>query len=587
MNPRIAIVDKNRCHPTRCNHECIKHDPINKSGGEGFHIGEDGKAAIAEEVTIEAHSISAKKCPFGAIKIVKLPEELTSSPLHRYGENGFRVFNMPTPLPKKVVGLLGRNGIGKTTVLQILSNQLHPNLGRVGEHPDIKEIIDVFKGSETQRYFEHIRDGKMTFAYKPQAIEVIPKHFKGTIRELLREVSGDDQQVSDVITKLGLDVVIDRDISTISGGELQRAAIAATALKKADVYFFDEPTSFLDIYQRLAVSTFIRDLAEQGASVVVIEHDLIILDAVTDIIHIVYGEEGAYGVIAGPKSTKAGINMYLQGFLPQENIRFRPYEISFKKGQEAKAARPDTLVSWPKLTKKLGDFSLACEPGELYKHEVVGILGQNGIGKTTFINMLAGKIAPDTGKIDQDIKISFKPQYLDSKNEELVMVYIEEAIKKYDLQIIKPLNLRPLFEKPLNELSGGQLQRVMIAACLSQDADLFLLDEPSAYLDAEQRLQVSKVIKDFMMVTGKTAIVVDHDLLFLDYFSTRLFVFSGVPGSSGKSTGPHSMQEGMNQFLQQVDLTFRRDDETERPRANKPGSQMDQKQKAEGIWYYV
>lgn len=587
MNKRIAIVDKLKCNPIKCSLECIKHDPLNKSGGEGFHLGPDGKATIAEEVTMEAHSISAKKCPFGAIKIVRLPEMLNQAPIHQYGTNGFRVFNVPTPLEGKVVGLLGRNGIGKSTVLQILSGILKPNLGLLDREATIKEVIDQYKGSETQGYFEKMRDGKLTFAYKPQGIEHIPKQFEGAVRDLLNKVCADEQKIENVADRLGLTSIMDRSVKNVSGGELQRVAIAATALKDASVYFFDEPTSFLDIYQRLEVSAFIRELAAAGKSVVVIEHDLIILDAVADIIHIVYGEENAYGIVSGPKSTKAGINMYLEGMLPQENIRFREYAISFKKGQEKAEPITQVLTTWPALSKKLGSFTLNSEEGSLYRHEVVGILGQNGIGKTTFITMLAGLLKPDTGNVDAMLSVSYKPQYLDANNEELVMVVLKDAIQKYSSLLIRPLHLDTLFEKPMNQLSGGQLQRVTIAACLAKEADIYLLDEPSAYLDAEQRLIVSKVIKEFMLVSGKTSVVVDHDLLFIDYLSNRLFVFDGEPSQHGHVSGPHGMQEGMNMFLKQLDITFRRDEESHRPRANKIGSQLDQMQKEKDIWYYV
>jgi ATP-binding cassette, sub-family E, member 1 len=153
--------------------------------------------------------------------------------------------------------------------------------------------------------------------------------------------------------------------------------------------------------------------------------------------------------------------------------------------------------------------------------------------------------------------------------------------------VAAPLNIEPLMLKQLNQLSGGELQRVAIALCLGQDADLFLLDEPSAYLDVEQRLIVSKIIRDVVEMSGKTAVVVDHDLLFLDYISNRLLVFDGVPAVNGSAKGPFDMAIGMNMFLKDLNMTFRRDPETHRPRANKEGSQKDQEQKSKGNYYYV
>jgi ATP-binding cassette subfamily E protein 1 len=144
-----------------------------------------------------------------------------------------------------------------------------------------------------------------------------------------------------------------------------------------------------------------------------------------------------------------------------------------------------------------------------------------------------------------------------------------------------------LLDRKLSELSGGELQRVAIALCLSKEADLFLLDEPSAYLDVEQRLVVAKVINDFMMKRGASALVVDHDLLFIDYLSNKLIVFDGVPATDGNVNGPFSMEKGMNLFLNDLDITLRRDKDSKRPRINKPNSVMDREQRSKNQLYYT
>ena len=138
----------------------------------------------------------------------------------------------------------------------------------------------------------------------------------------------------------------------------------------------------------------------------------------------------------------------------------------------------------------------------------------------------------------------------------------------------------------MNELSGGELQRVVTAGCLAKDSDLYLLDEPSAYLDVEQRLKVSKVIKDFMELKGKSALIVDHDLLFLGYLSDKLMVFEGTPSENGIVKGPFLMEEGMNIFLKKLNITLRRDKESLMPRINKEGSVLDREQKEDNKYYY-
>ena len=583
MGKRIAVVHEQKCKPYDCGELCMRVCPVNKTGGECIWLNERTKAAIDEILCIGC-GICVKKCPYGAIDIINLPEELDFPPIHRYGRNGFHLYNLPIPMFGKVVGIVGKNGIGKSTALKILSGLLKPNLG-TEETVDYDAIIDYFKGTEAQAYFEKVRDGGIKVAVKPQLVETIPDQFQGTVRELLQNVNTDTSRIKDLATRLDLADVLDRTVDQVSGGELQRIAIAATVLKDANVFFFDEPTSYLDIKQRLKVSKFIRELATEDKAVIIIEHDLIILDAMTDLVHLMYGKEDVYGIVSKPKATKSGINTYLSGYIRDENIRFRNYAITFGRGADRETGATK-LVEWSDIHHHLGEFALHADAGTLHKHEVIGVLGENGIGKTSFVKLLAGVDKPEDGEVDENVRVSYKPQYLKA-SEELVASVLADALQHHKTTLVRPLELSGLLTRKLSELSGGQLQRVAVAVCLAKDADLYLLDEPSAYLDVEQRLIVSKVLSDFMLEKGKTGIVVDHDLLFIDYLSTRLMVFDGKPAQEGHAKGPFAMQEGMNRFLRDIELTFRRDEETNRPRANKPGSQMDQRQKREKKLYYT
>ncbi len=124
-----------------------------------------------------------------------------------------------------------------------------------------------------------------------------------------------------------------------------------------------------------------------------------------------------------------------------------------------------------------------------------------------------------------------------------------------------------------------------IALCLSREADLYILDEPSAHLDVEQRLVTTKVIKRAAEDKGAGIMVIDHDMYTIDMISERLLVFDGVPGKEGTARGPFEMKDGMNLFLSSLGITFRRD-KTGRPRINNPGSYLDREQKAAGEYYY-
>ncbi len=584
---RIAIIHRDKCHPQECgNYLCAKLCPVNREGADCIYHGEPDKKARIDEMLCTGCGICPNRCPFGAIEIINLPTALNKPPMHRYGENLFELYSLPAPLFGKVTGILGKNGIGKSTAMKIMAGTIKPNLGNWQNPPEFKEVIAYFKGTETQKFLEKLGKKEISLSYKPQQIDLIPGQFTGKVKSLLSKIDQNNKLV-EIVGKLDLIKILDNDISTVSGGELQRIAIAAAVLKKANLYLFDEPTSFLDIRQRIHVSKFIKSLSAPEVAIMIIEHDLIIFDYMTDLVNIMYGSEGGFGIVSGLKSSREGVNAFLDGYLKEENVRFRDHSIKYEKTQDVKGPSMTQLISWENVHKKMGNFTFSAQGGSLRKGEIVGVLGENGIGKTSFMKILAGIIKPDGGELGKNIKVAYKPQYLETSAEITVSEFLQAAITRYQHQLIKPLDLEKLFAQKLSELSGGQLQRVAIAHCLSQDAELFLLDEPSAYLDVEQRLLISKIIKNLAWERDITFLVVDHDLMFLDYISNRLIVFFGTPAREGNLQGPLPMSEGMNLFLKNLDITMRRDVASHRPRINDHGSVKDREQKAENKWYYV
>jgi ATP-binding cassette subfamily E protein 1 len=585
--PRIAVLDREGCQPKRCSLECLNYCPGVRTGDETITIdGQTGQPFISEELC-SGCGICVHKCPFKAISIINLPEQLEGRCIHRYGQNGFALYMLPIPHSGKVTGVVGQNGIGKTTAINILAGKIRPNLGQETEQtPD--EISEFFKGSELQAYFARIE--KVKTSHKPQSVDMLPSVVKGSIAELLKRVD-ERGAAGELISELGLSEVQNRKIEHLSGGELQRLAIAATAVREADMYYFDEPSSHLDVYQRLEAAKVIRRLAEAGKAVMVAEHDLALLDYMCDYVHVMYGEPGAYGVVSDPRGVRVGINLFLYGFLREENVRFRKESIRFLVRPPVKAHQGVAAFSYPKLTKRFKGFDMVVEPGSICTGEVVGVVGANATGKTTFVRLLAGEIEPTSGDVDLDLTIAYKPQYPERKFDGTVEAWLLKSLgefgRGFEPEIMEPLGLKALMDRGLSELSGGELQRVAIATCLGQPVDLYLLDEPSAYLDVEQRLSVAKLIRRVIENREAAALVVDHDVLSIDFISDRLLVFTGEPGRSGQTHGPLDMRRGMNMFLKEVGVTFRRDPQTGRPRANKPDSRIDREQKERGEYFYL
>lgn len=583
---RIAIVHQDRCHAKKCGTECIIYCPRVRTGDETVIIGEEGKAVISEELCVGC-GICIKKCPFDAIDIVSLPEEL-EHPTHRYGKNGFALYGLPIPLEGKVTGILGANGIGKSTAVKILSGQLRPNLGNFDTEVAWDEIFKRYAGTELFDYLQTVSKKSLKIASKPQYIDYIPKMFTGTIRELLKKTD-ERNKLTEILPVLKLNAILDHDISTLSGGELQRVAIAACLARDADLYFLDEITPFLDIYQRIAAAKLIRELAAERP-VVVVEHDLAILDMLADTVHVGYGKPAVFGIITRPKGVRVGINQYLEGFLTEENVRFRTTQVVFEKRAHDKGSNREDLFIIPAMTKEYESFHLTVSGGTIKSGEVLGIVGANGMGKSTFAKLLAGVEIPTTGKMETSLRISYKPQYIKADTSDSVEMYLRRCTTKFDTsyyqhEIVESLSLESILQSSVDTLSGGELQRVTIAGCLSRDADVYILDEPSAHLDVEQRVKVTRMIKHHAEGKQVGIMVIDHDIYLIDMISERILVFEGEPGIAGTAAGPFKMRDGMNRFLNELDVTFRRD-QSGRPRINKPGSFLDREQKGSGEFYY-
>lgn len=568
------------------------------------------KMAWLSETLCVGCGICVKKCPFDAIQIINLPGNLASQTTHRYGPNSFKLHRLPRPRPGQVLGLVGTNGIGKSTALKILAGKVKPNLGRYDNPPDWEEILRHFRGSELQNFFMKILEEDIKAIIKPQYVDNIPRVAKGKVGAIMK-MRDERKCRAQMQQDLDLSHVVEREIKDLSGGELQRFAIGTAAIQDADVFMFDEPSSYLDVRQRLKAAKVIRSLCLLGDGrkyVIVVEHDLSVLDYLSDFVCCLYGTPGAYGVVTMPFSVREGINVFLAGHIPTENLRFRKEELTFKVAESVQEDhtteqdRKSNQYQYPAMSKTLTpkikdgspSFKLNIEAGSFTNSQIVVMLGQNGTGKTTFIRMLAGLWPPDESDVSLPrLNVSYKPQKIAPKFKGSVRQLLHAKIRaaytnpQFVADVMKPMTMDPLMDQQVKNLSGGELQRVALVLSLGKPADIYLIDEPSAYLDSEQRIIAAKVIKRYILHAKKCAFVVEHDFIMATYLADRVIVYCGEPGINCTAQSPQGLKSGMNEFLQALDITFRRDPANHRPRINKSMSVMDLEQKRNGTYFYL
>lgn len=598
MSVRIAIVDAERCNPSKCNKECKRACPVNATGRLCVTVepmllpASDKKREIAriDESACVGCGICVSKCPFSAIQIINIPTGVSDSVVHRFLPNGFSLSNLPTPRMGAVLGLVGRNGVGKSTALKILSGHLRPNLG-VAKTTEA-EIFARFRGTLLQDYMRAVVSKEMSVSSKPQFVDTIPR-----ILGAEKRVSAilEERRITispETIAVLEIGHLLEREFGVLSGGELQRVALAMSLSRDAKLHVIDEPSSYLDVRQRIRMAGLIATSSEEKYMIVV-EHDLSTLDYMADKISVLYGAPSAYGVATPDQGAAEGINTFISGYDSVGNVRFRPYPLKFTLHDDDEDVARGVVISYPSLEKRMGDFSLRIEAGDFSSSQITVLLGSNGSGKTTFTRMLAGLLAPDSGSVSSISSVSYKPQKISPSFEGTVRMLLSSKIASsmgdefFKSTVLTPLHIEAIADLQVKSLSGGELQRVALALVLGKKASLYLIDEPSAYLDAEQRLETTKMLRRFAYTRRVAMFVVEHDLMMATALADRVILFDGTPGVSSVASSPQPLLSGMNGFLASLGVTTRRDAESGRIRINKKDSVLDREQRAKGQYFLV
>lgn len=563
---RIAIVDRNLCNPGKCNLECMRVCPSNRLRKECTYLvdkktGEkhvdfkyeytreekNRSVAFIEPTLSGGCSICAKACPFHAIDVVNLPQAKEEELVFSYGRNAFSLYKLAIP-KTGIVAIVGENGCGKSTNLKLIAKKLTPQ---------------KFPTKEIKEYFEKTKEADLV--YKPQEISGFGE--KRTVKELLEKVDADGKlkKLSEVFD---LDRIYKKELQMLSGGELQKVIVAASLMHDKEIYFLDEPFSFLDYVYRIRLINYLLEEFAQK-KVLIVDHDISLLSYLCKQSYLMFGEVGAYGIVSQVYSTDRAINMFMEGFIAPENMRFRDEGIAYKHyGNELHGKK---LLEIGKIEAKRGEFSVTNKSAiQINEGEIIGIAGKNGIGKSTLCREIFAK---------NEANASFKEQIL-TREKEIAGKYMEKRDIFSD-NYIRSMKLIKLEFYDIMKLSGGELQKLEIFKALNQDKKLYILDEPSNMLDVSARIVLSKMLRE-RVGSGCAILVVDHDLEFLYNTVDRLIVMDGESGKHGMVDGIYGKEEGISKLMGEFDLSYRKDSETKRLKLNKKGSKKDVELKGMG-----
>ena len=442
---------------------------------------------------------------------------------------------------KEKWGIVGQNGVGKSTLLKIMTGLEKPDSGNV-------TILKKYK-----------------ISYCPQNTDFEPhKTIYETVRSYMTEET-EIYQIQAILNKLGLSDY-NQSIDILSGGQKKRVALAISLIKEADVYVLDEPTNHLDQDMILWLEKF---LAKVSKTVILVTHDRYFLTRITN--HIMELDDShLYTYVGGYADYLEQREIRRENALTAEKKRqnFLRTEIEwiragaqarstkqksrierFEKISAIEAPREINTLELKSLATRLGNTTIELDhiskafddnvlfedfSYNLLRMDRIGIIGKNGCGKSTLLKIILGQIQPDSGtvKIGETVKIGYFAQQNEVFDDnQRVIDYIKdfgERVYTADHEEITASQMLERFlffkeeqYKPISKCSGGEKRRLYLCSILMSAPNILILDEPTNDLDTD----TMTILEDYLDHFEGAVMAVSHDRYFLDKIADRLFVF--------------------------------------------------------------
>jgi ABC transport system ATP-binding/permease protein len=476
------------------------------------------------------------------------------------------------------VALVGINGSGKTTLMNILAGKIPPDAGSVSVRKGIKvEIMEqnpVFneEGSIRENIFSVANPALDAIQLYEKCLED-PDTSADKLQEALTLMDEHnaweyEQNIKQILSQLGLHD-LDHNISQLSGGQRKRVAMARVLISEPDLIIMDEPTNHLDLE---TIEWLENQLSSHDQSLLLVTHDRYFLDRVANTIlelenGNIYRYKGNYNYYLEKKAervhqTEAEIEKARNLMRKElEWMRRQPkargtksqsridafYDLQEKASQKTtttslelnvKSARQGgKIIEAEHISKTYGDRTLIKDFSYTFqKKDRVGIIGKNGAGKTTFLNMITGQLTPDTGKVDigQTTVFGYYSQEVDDMDVSKRVIEIVKDIAEVVVvgknqtitasQFLQHFQFPPAVQyTPVSKLSGGEKRRLQLLKVLIKNPNFLILDEPTNDLD----IVTLNILEDFLLNFDGCLVLVSHDRYFMDRLVDHIFVFEG------------------------------------------------------------